>query len=64
MTFAAVLCCAMTTVFTACGDDDEEDNGNAEQSDNTPAYAEVTFTFWGTQDLLDTANKYIVPQKI
>ena len=53
---AAILCCAMTTtVFTACGDDDD-DNGNTEKPDNTPAYAEVTFTFWGTQDMLDIAD--------
>ena len=55
MTLAAVLCCAMTTtVFTACGDDD--DDNTPKQPDNTPAYAEVSFTFWGTQDLLDIAD--------
>ena len=54
MTLAAVLCCAMTTtVFTACGSDDDD---NTQQPDNTPAYAEVTFTFWGTQDMLDIAD--------
>ncbi|MBP5338787.1 MAG: hypothetical protein J6Z14_05705 [Prevotella sp.] len=53
---AAALCCAMTTtVFTACGGDDD-DNGNTQKSDNTPAYAEMTFTFWGTQDMLDIAD--------
>lgn len=56
---AAILCCAMTTtVFTACGDD-EDDGGNGktpEQPDNTPAYAEMAFTFWGTQDMLDFAD--------
>jgi len=56
MTLAAVLCCVMTTtVFTACGGDDD-DNGNTQKSDNTPAYAEMTFTFWGTQDMLDIAD--------
>ena len=55
MTLAAVLCCAMTkTVLTACGDDD--DDNTPKQPDNTPAYAEVTFTFWGSQDLLDIAD--------
>ena len=54
---AAILCCAMTTtVITACGDDDEDDNGKTEKPDNTPAYAELIFTFWGTQDLLDIAD--------
>ena len=55
MTLAAILCCAMTTtVFTACGGDD--DANTPEQPDNTPAYAEVTFSFWGTQDMLDIAD--------
>ena len=54
MTLAAVLCCTMTTtVFTACGDDDDD---NTKQPDNTPAYVEMTFTFWGTQDMLDIAD--------
>ena len=57
MTLAAVLCCAMTTtVFTACSGDDENNGNTPKQPDNTPAYAEVTFTFWGTQDLLDIAD--------
>lgn len=57
MTLAAVLCCAMTTtVFTACSSSDDDDNSNTQKSDNTPAYAEVTFTFLGTQDMLDIAN--------
>ena len=57
MTLAAVLCCAMTTtVFTACGSDDDDNSTTPEKPDNTPAYAEVTFTFWGTQDMLDIAD--------
>ena len=56
MTLAAVLCCAMTTtVFTACGDDNSTPPEEP-KPDNTPAYAEVTFTFWGTQDMLDIAD--------
>ena len=56
MMTAAILCCAMTTtIFTACGSDDD-DNGNTQKPDNTPAYAEVTFSFWGTQDMLDIAD--------
>lgn len=57
MTLAAVLCCAMTTtMFTACGGDDDDSTTPKEQTDNTPAFAEVTFTFWGTQDMLDIAD--------
>ena len=57
MTLAAVLCCAMTTtVFTACGSDDDDNSTTPEKPDNTPAYAEVTFTFWGTQDMLDIVD--------
>ena len=54
MTLAAVLCCAMmTTTLTACGGDD---SNTPEEPDNTPAYVEMTFTFWGTQDMLDIAD--------
>jgi len=57
MTLAAVLCCAMTTtVFTACGSDDDDNSTTPEKPNSTPAYAEVTFTFWGTQDMLDIAD--------
>ena len=56
MTLTAVLCCAMTTtVFTACGSDDDSSTPE-EQSGDTPAYVEMTFTFWGTQDMLDIAD--------
>lgn len=55
MTLAAVFCCAMmTTTLTACGGDD--DSSSEEQSGNNPAYVEMTFTFWGTQDMLDIAD--------
>lgn len=49
----AMCAMTMTTVFTACGDDDDD---NTKQPDNTPAYVEMTFTFWGTQDMLDIAD--------
>ena len=54
MTIAAVLCCAMTTtVFTACGGDGDNSTTPEEHSGNTPAYVEMTFYMWGTQDMLD-----------
>ena len=50
MTLAAVLCCAMTTtVFTACGDDDEP---TSKAEDNTPKKVSIGFVLNNTADML------------
>ncbi len=41
MLAAILFCGAMTTVFTACGDDDDDDNGNGSSSTTSNVY-EVT----------------------
>ena len=64
MTYAAgrlvltiFFCCAMTTtVFTACGGDGDNSTTPEEHSGNTPAYVEMTFYMWGTQDMLDITD--------
>ena len=40
MTLAAVLCCAMTTVFTACTDDDNSVKQPETNPDDQTAYTE------------------------
>ena len=51
------FCCAMTTtVFTACGGDGDNSTTPEEHSGNTPAYVEMTFYMWGTQDMLDITD--------
>ena len=50
MTLAAVLCCAMTTtVFTACGSDDD---GNTKPDDSTPVAAVMDYTLTVGDDMV------------
>ena len=69
MTLAAVLCCAMTTtVFTSCGDDEEDIKpntpeqpaGNSEAT--TPVYAYVRCKFENTADMLKYLNIEVIYQ--
>jgi len=54
MTFAAVLCCAMTmTVFTACGNDDDD---NTQKPDNTPVTVQMNYVVETTQATLNIAD--------
>lgn len=56
MTLAAVLCCAMTsTVFTACGSDDD-DNTPTPAEDTTPKQVAMDFYFFTTEDMLNYCN--------
>jgi len=53
MTLAAVLCCAMTTtVFTACGSDD--DSGTSKSEDTTPVAAVMEYSFTSSDAMLAT----------
>ena len=56
MTFAAVLCCAMTMrVFTACGNDDDN-NTSTSAEDTTPKQVAMDFYFFNTEDMLNYCN--------
>lgn len=46
LTLAAVFCCAMTTVFTACSEDDA--NNNTPITEDTTPKADYTILFYGT----------------
>ena len=59
MTLAAVLCCAMVCFFASCQKNGGSSTTPEEQPDNTPAAVEMTFTFWGTQDMLDYADMVV-----
>lgn len=59
MTLAAVLCCAMVCFFASCQKNGGSSTTPEEQPDNTPAAVEMTFTFWGTQDMLDFADMVV-----
>ena len=62
MTLAAALCCAMTTtVFTACGDKEEEitpshTEDTTPADDITPKQVALSFSFYNTQDMLNYCN--------